>query len=81
MGSASESALTAAIAARERALRILATQREHEDLIAAGEEGIPGTVVPVDVREKYGQKLVMYGSTQTHSLGAKVRLISSVHKS
>ena len=56
-GSASESCLTAAMAARERALRHLAGS----------------TDVPVSVRERYGQKLVMYGSTQTHSLGAKVR--------
>ena len=72
MGSASDSLLTASIAARERALRIIASDVAHESLVAAGEEGIPGTEVPVHVRETYGPKLVLYGSTQTHSLAAKV---------
>jgi hypothetical protein len=29
--------------------------------------------VPIEIREKYGQKLVIYGSTQTHSIAKKVR--------
>ena len=45
------------MAARERALTHLA-EKDGVDLSTA--------------REKYGQKLVMYGSTQTHSLGLKV---------
>jgi hypothetical protein len=28
--------------------------------------------VPIEIREKYGQKLVIYGSTQTHSIAKKV---------
>lgn len=28
--------------------------------------------IPASVREKYGQKLVVYGSTQTHSIAKKV---------
>ena len=67
-GSASESCLTAAMAARERALRHLATT----SAVASDADAVPGSDVPVSIREKYGQKLVMYGSTQTHSLGAKV---------
>ena len=50
--------MTAAMAARERALAVLADQ-EQTDIDAS--------------RLKYGHKLIMYGSTQTHSLGAKVR--------
>ena len=46
------------MAARERALAVLADQ-EQTDIDAS--------------RLKYGHKLIMYGSTQTHSLGAKVR--------
>ncbi|KAK4701034.1 hypothetical protein P7C70_g5203, partial [Phenoliferia sp. Uapishka_3] len=49
MGSASESCLTAVIAARERALRILPTATF--------------------------ENLVIYGTTQTHSVGAKAALI------
>ncbi|KAL8290024.1 hypothetical protein RQP46_002963 [Phenoliferia psychrophenolica] len=49
MGSASESCLTAVIAARQRALRLL-----------------PDTPL---------EKLVIYGTTQTHSVGAKAALI------
>ena len=67
--------ITVAIAARERALRLLA-EREPADLAPNGhaldDGGVPGSDVPMAIREKYGQKLVMYGSTQTHSLGAKV---------
>ena len=69
-GSASECVLTAAIAARERALRYLA-----DHLVAAGSETgtVPGSDIPLHVRDQYGHKLVMYGSTQTHSVGVKVR--------
>lgn len=31
--------------------------------------------MPLAVREEYTKKLVMYGSTQTHSVGAKAALI------
>jgi hypothetical protein len=55
------------MAARERALRHLAG-----NTAPTGSNVIPGSEVPVLTREQYGQKLVMYGSTQTHSLGAKV---------
>lgn len=56
--------MTAAMAARERALRILS----KDDKAAANED----IEISEDVRKKYGQKLVIYGSTQTHSVGAKV---------
>jgi hypothetical protein len=65
-GSASESCLTAAIAARERALNRLYQQQ--------GDLQVEGAGLPQTIRDRYAQKLVMYGSTQTHSLGAKVRL-------
>ncbi|KIR36426.1 aromatic-L-amino-acid decarboxylase [Cryptococcus deuterogattii CA1014] len=67
MGSASEAALTAAMAARERALRILS----KDDKAAANED----IEISEDVRKKYGQKLVIYGSTQTHSVGAKAAIL------
>ena len=54
------------MAARERALQALAKLEEPSyDLKSE---------VPVGVREKFSQKLVMYGSTHTHSVGAKVGL-------
>lgn len=56
--------MTAAMAARERVLRILS----KDDKAAANED----IEISDDVRRKYGQKLVIYGSTQTHSIGAKV---------
>jgi len=31
--------------------------------------------VPQEIREKYGQKLVIYGSTQTHSIAKKAAVI------
>ncbi|KAK4689824.1 hypothetical protein P7C73_g271, partial [Tremellales sp. Uapishka_1] len=71
MGSASESCLTAAIAARERALRRLASTASDEKPCAI----VPGSDIPDTIREKYGQKLVVYGSTQTHSIGAKTALL------
>ncbi|OWZ66171.1 hypothetical protein AYX15_02457 [Cryptococcus neoformans] len=67
MGSASEAALTAAMAARERVLRILS----KDDKAAANED----IEISDDVRQKYGQKLVIYGSTQTHSIGAKAAIL------
>ncbi|KAK8846820.1 hypothetical protein IAR55_005908 [Kwoniella newhampshirensis] len=67
MGSASEAALTAAMAARERALRRIAGI-EH-----AAENG--DIQVPEEIRRKNGQKLVIYGSTQTHSLGSKAAIM------
>lgn len=51
--------------ARERALRILS----KDDKTGADDD----IELSEDVRKKYGQKLVIYGSTQTHSIGAKVR--------
>lgn len=83
MGSASESALTAAIGARERALRMLAAQDNKEQeldaaLVPHGSQGVPGSSIPLHSREKWSQRLVMYGSTQTHSIGSKVNLLSSL---
>ncbi|ORY27788.1 putative aromatic-L-amino-acid decarboxylase [Naematelia encephala] len=66
MNSASESALTAAMAARERSLRWLSQEGGSSE---AG--SVPGSDIPLDCRQQSSQKLVMYGSTQTHSLGAK----------
>ena len=70
--------ITVAIAARERALRVLAEREESEgtahQLNGTVEGSVPGSDIPMRIRERYGQKLVVYGSTHTHSLGAKVRL-------
>lgn len=59
-GTASESALIATIAARERAIRLLLAKGAY----ASREEILP--------------KMVMYGSTQTHSLGAKAGLVLGI---
>ncbi|KAI9635328.1 putative aromatic-L-amino-acid decarboxylase [Dioszegia hungarica] len=69
LNSASEAALTAAIAARETALREL-TSSEPGSTVSGGTFDVPD-----DLRAKYSPKLVMYGSTQTHSLGEKAALI------
>ncbi|KAK6903875.1 hypothetical protein I203_107385 [Kwoniella mangroviensis CBS 8507] len=69
MGSASDSAFTAAIAAREKALRRLSLEAG----VQAGDNG--QIEIPDEIRQEYGQKLVVYGSTQTHSLGAKAALM------
>jgi aromatic-L-amino-acid decarboxylase len=65
--SASEAALTAAISAREFALREL-TASEPGSNIARDDV----LEVPAELRANYSPRMVMYGSTQTHSLGAKV---------
>lgn len=59
---ASESALIAAIAARERAVRMLLAKPESQ----------------WKSREEIVSRMVMYGSTQTHSLGAKAGLILGI---
>ncbi|WWC87059.1 uncharacterized protein L201_001944 [Kwoniella dendrophila CBS 6074] len=69
MGSASDSAFTAAIAAREKALRQLSIQNG----VKPAENG--QVEIPDSIRQEYGQKLVVYGSTQTHSIGAKSALM------
>lgn len=109
-GSASESCLTAAIAARERCLKMIARSLDKMPAAGAGpsttnnssRSGTPGLAgranhdmedmggplqgvgsdgskvkdtdgdVPQDVRSEYTSKLVIYGSTQTHSVGKKV---------
>ncbi|GFZ46696.1 hypothetical protein JCM24511_03916 [Saitozyma sp. JCM 24511] len=72
LGSASESALTAAMAARERALH-----RLTRSLSPAGTAPSSGSSTPIPIREQYTQKMVIYGSTQTHSLGAKLILLKA----
>jgi aromatic-L-amino-acid decarboxylase len=59
---ASDSAIVATIAARERAIKYLLSQKGS----------------PYKTREEIHSKLVMYGSTQTHSLGAKAGLVLSL---
>ena len=74
--SASECALTAAIAARERALRHLAhAARGEANGAITGDANTERIEVSIPVRQQYTSKLVMYGSTQTHSLGAKAALL------
>ncbi|ORX34523.1 putative aromatic-L-amino-acid decarboxylase [Kockovaella imperatae] len=71
---ASEVVLTVAIAARERALRILSEKEpDVEEGVKTGR--VPDSDTPMKIREKYGQRLVIYGSTHTHSLGAKAALL------
>lgn len=60
-GTASESALVAAIAARERAIRIILNKEDNNY-----------------TREEIFSRLVLYGSTQTHSLGAKAALLLGI---
>ncbi|EIW65462.1 hypothetical protein TREMEDRAFT_70540 [Tremella mesenterica DSM 1558] len=40
-------------------------------LTSPGMDAVPGSPISNEVREKWSQKLVMYGSTQTHSIAAK----------
>ncbi|GMK59733.1 hypothetical protein CspeluHIS016_0803390 [Cutaneotrichosporon spelunceum] len=71
--SASDMCLTAAIAARERALRVLARDHHQVNGTATPTEG--PTDVPYSVRSENTKRLVMYGSTQTHSIGVKTALL------
>ena len=45
---------------------------EAGDKKVSGQEAFD---VPQEIREKYGQKLVIYGSTQTHSIAKKAAVI------
>jgi len=45
---------------------------EAGDKKVSGQEAFD---VPHEIREKYGQKLVIYGSTQTHSIAKKAAVI------
>jgi aromatic-L-amino-acid decarboxylase len=75
--SASEVALTATIAARERALRSLA--RAERSRAATPLPGVDQAMdVPESVRDECTRKLVMYVSTQTHSLGTKAGKILGI---
>lgn len=87
-GAASESAIVATVAARERCLRLLSLQDAAAATVQSDLDSI-STEVKIDelgtrvndadndisdeVRDKYSAKLIMYGSTQTHSIGIKVR--------
>ncbi|PWN47434.1 PLP-dependent transferase [Violaceomyces palustris] len=85
LGSASEVTLTVAIAARERAISDLSRHfpPPNDDMRANGhsqggeEERSPDQANArlADWRGKLTSKLVMYGTTQTHSVGAKAALI------
>ena len=59
---ASEAVIVASVAARERALRIIMARPENADRS----------------RSEIASRLVMYGSTQTHSLGAKAGLVLDI---
>lgn len=61
-GSASEACLTYAVAAREAALARITKSETGSEL----EKGSPLSV-PAEIRARSTPKLVMYGSTQTHS--------------
>jgi aromatic-L-amino-acid decarboxylase len=70
--SASITCLTAATGARERTLRYLAKSEAGDKAVINSNEAFD---VPQEIREKYGQKLVIYGSTQTHSIAKKAAVI------
>ncbi|KAH8079900.1 putative aromatic-L-amino-acid decarboxylase [Filobasidium floriforme] len=92
-GAASESAIVATVAARERCLRMLSLQGapEVDENHGLSNNGQSDTSVKTDelgtrindadgdvddtIRDKYHSKLVMYGSTQTHSIGIKAAKI------
>jgi len=59
---ASDGAIIACVAARERAIKYLLAKEESK----------------YKTREEIHSKLVMYGSTQTHSLGAKAGLVLGI---
>lgn len=89
-GAASESAIVATVAARERCLRMLSLRGapQVDENHGLSNNGQSDTSVKTDelgtrindadgdvddtIRDKYHSKLVMYGSTQTHSIGIKV---------
>ncbi|WFC95435.1 hypothetical protein MBRA1_002083 [Malassezia brasiliensis] len=66
LGGASEATLTIAISARERALRALAEQHSES------------SADPIAWRAAMVPKLVMYGTTQTHSVGAKAAMMLGI---
>lgn len=59
---ASDGAIIACVAARERVIKYLLAKKDS----------------PYKTREKIQSKLIMYGSTQTHSLGAKAGLVLGI---
>lgn len=65
-GSASEACLTAAIAAREHSLRFVADTQPD------------GTAQAAAWRGEHTARLVVYGTTQTHTVGSKAALILGV---
>lgn len=70
LGSASEVALTVAIAAREKMLAILDSKHEEQDSPTSD------TTNALAIRRgTLTSKLTMYGTTQTHSIAAKAALI------
>jgi hypothetical protein len=89
-GAASESAIVATVAARERCLRMLSMRGapQVDEKHGLSLNGQNDTSVKTDelgtrindadgdvddtIRDMYHSKLVMYGSTQTHSIGIKV---------
>jgi aromatic-L-amino-acid decarboxylase len=97
-GAASESAIVATVAARERCLRMLSMRGapQVDEKHGLSLNGQNDTSVKTDelgtrindadgdvddtIRDMYHSKLVMYGSTQTHSIGIKVgRALYSGH--
>ncbi|KAN0064853.1 hypothetical protein ACQY0O_001910 [Thecaphora frezii] len=85
LGSASEVTLTVAIGARERALRLVMGDEAYHGTPAAanGVLSRSGTASPDRAANGHGpksrgdltSKLVMYGTTQTHTVGSKAALI------
>ncbi|CAO1619118.1 unnamed protein product [Parajaminaea phylloscopi] len=73
LGSASEVALTVAVAARERALSLLAVDSPEPE--GQSDDGDQRAQAAAQWRARHTSQLVMYGTTQTHSVAAKAALI------
>ncbi|SJX66387.1 related to Aromatic-L-amino-acid decarboxylase [Sporisorium reilianum f. sp. reilianum] len=78
LGSASEVALTVAIAARERCIGVLAGQfpmPTTSDGSAGQDATLSASTAMAAWRGELTSRLVLYGTTQTHSIAAKAALI------
>jgi aromatic-L-amino-acid decarboxylase len=81
LGTASEVAITVAVAARERALTLIESENEEQSnvntpqLDAKSGQNASSEDAAATWRGLYTSKLVMYGTTQTHSIGAKAATV------
>lgn len=83
LNSASEVAITVAVAAREKMLALMEEQSKHssngaQQTVEVGQQPSGPAALMEDVAAWRGtatSKLVMYGTTQTHSIGVKAAMI------